>query len=225
MKPDIGRRKIYIRPYPKAGPRKTTHSKTRKGQTSILTDTPVRTQIQSRLQHRKGSSKPTSVAKVKKRLAIDFDVSMKKQKLDSKAASTSYDHKQYDNESNDASRSGAGVPEMDEFEFVAKDPSMQNITKGDFVLVAYATKKTIRHFVGVVLDKDVEDDTVEVKYLTRLPKKISIRFVYPENDDIDNVPLADIIMILPAPSQAGGTQRASKQYIFDINLTTFFHGT
>ena len=79
--------------------------------------------------------------------------------------------------------------------------------------------------MGVVLDKDVEDDTVEVKYLTRLPKKISIRFVYPEHDDIDHVPLADIIMILPAPSQAGGTQRASKQYIFDINLTKFFHGT
>ena len=159
---------------------------------------------------------------MKKRLAIDFDISTKKQKLDSKAASTSYDQTQYDI---DASRSGAGVPEMDEFEFVAKDPSMQNITKGDFVLVAYATKKTRRYFVGVVLDKDVEDDTVEVKYLTRLPKKISIRFVYPEHDDIDNVPLADIIMILPAPSQAGGTQRASKQYIFDINLTKFFHGT
>ena len=50
---------------------------------------------------------------------------------------------------------------------------MQNITKGDFVLVSYATKKTKKYFVGVVLDKDIGDDTVEVKYLTRLPKKDS----------------------------------------------------
>ena len=47
--------------------------------------------------------------------------------------------------------------------------------------------------------------------LTRLPKKDSLRFVYPEKDDIDNVPLDDVMMILPALSQAGGTQRASKQ--------------
>ena len=82
---------------------------------------------------------------MKKRLAIDFDISTKKQKLDSKAASTSYDQAQYDI---DASRSGAGVPDMDEFEFVAKDPSMQNITKGDFVLVAISNKEDKKVFCG-----------------------------------------------------------------------------
>ena len=57
-----------LRPYPKAGTRKATKRNTSKGGTVILTDTPVRAQILSRSKNRKGSSKPASVKKVKKRL-------------------------------------------------------------------------------------------------------------------------------------------------------------
>ena len=117
------------------------------------------------------------------------DESRKKQKPNSKATGVSFAQTQYDSDiesdiASDVGSNSSSDSKIEEFDFVAKDPTMQNITKGDFVLVSYATKKTKKYFVGVVLDKDIGDDTVEVKYLTRLPKKDSLRFVYPEKRTI-----------------------------------------
>ena len=107
------------------------------------------------------------------------DESRTKRKPNSKATGASYVQTQYDSDiASDVASNSNSDSKMEEFDFVAKDPTMQNITKGDFVIVSYATKKTKRYFVGVVLDKDVEDDTVEVKYLTRLPKKDSQSSIY-----------------------------------------------
>ena len=102
------------------------------------------------------------------------------------------------------------------------EATMANISVGDFILVVYTTKKLRSYFTGHVLDKNDDDNTVEVKYLTQVPQSKSTRFVYPDKDDIDSVSIEDIIMKLPVPLHAGGTKRASKQYIFDVDLSTYF---
>ena len=94
------------------------------------------------------------------------DESRKKQKPNSKATGVSYVQTQCGSDiesdiASDVASNSSSDSKMEEFDFIAKDPTMQNITKGDFVLVSYATKKTKRYFVGVVLDKDIEDDKVE----------------------------------------------------------------
>ena len=119
-----------LRPYPKAAPRKATKRKTSKGGTVILTDTPVRAQILSRSKNRKGSSKPASVNKVKKRLSMGSDESRKKQKPNSKATGVSFAQTQYDSDiesdiASDVGSNSSSDSKIEEFDFVAKDPTMK----------------------------------------------------------------------------------------------------
>ena len=78
-------------------------------------------------------------------------------------------------------------------------------------------KKTKKCFVGCIERQNAEEETVDVKFL----KKIGTgRFTYPEKLDTDTIDLEDIEQILPNPTSVGGTKRASKQFMFgvDINL-------
>ena len=55
------------------------------------------------------------------------------------------------------------------------------------------------------------------------PLKFTHRFVFPEKDDIDTVPIQDVVMTLPHPTPIGGTKRASNQFVFDVILDKYFH--
>ena len=45
------------------------------------------------------------------------------------------------------------------------------------------------------------------------PQKFTPRFVFPEKDDIDIVPIQDVVMTLPHPTPIGGTKCASNQFL------------
>lgn len=70
----------------------------------------------------------------------------------------------------------------------------QSITLTSWVLVAYHTKKTTKHFVGMVTEAC--DDGWMVKF-TRFSKNT---FSWPEAVDIDTVKQSDIVMVLPEPT-------------------------
>ena len=55
------------------------------------------------------------------------------------------------------------------------------------------------------------------------PQKFTHRFVFHEKDDIDTVPIQDVVMTLPHPTPIGGTKRASNQFVFDVILDKYFH--
>ena len=69
----------------------------------------------------------------------------------------------------------------------------------------------------------MEGSAMTVKYLVVKPQKFTHRFVFPEKDDIDTVPVEHVVMILTNPTPIGGTKRASQQFIFDVNLDSYFH--
>ena len=206
-----------IRPYSKACPRKMAHAKN-KQHTMILTNTPVKQALEAKEALKKRSMSGT----VKRKLPMPIKRSPiktygKKVQLQTQPSDSEEDSITYTDESES---------EIDECqtldEPVMRDPTLDNITEGDFILDTYATKKSKKYFVGQVLDKDDSDDNVEVKFLTRKPQKDTHRFVFPDKEDIDNIPIEDIAMILPQPTTVGGTKRASKQYIFDTDLSKFF---
>lgn len=69
-----------------------------------------------------------------------------------------------------------------------------NMKKGQWVLVKYCTKKTVKHFVGQIIRVENGED-ITVKFV----KKYKSKYVWPELADIDNVAFENIIKLLPEP--------------------------
>lgn len=71
----------------------------------------------------------------------------------------------------------------------------EGIKQGMYVVVQFNTKKTCRHFVGIILENEDEDQNLTVKFC----KKNEQGFVFPERDDISLVNFFDIKTVLPNP--------------------------
>lgn len=65
-----------------------------------------------------------------------------------------------------------------------------------WVLVQYASKKFVKHYVGQVMDKDKDEDVWHVKFL-KWKKDL---FIWPVIEDTDSIRYNDIIKILPKPT-------------------------
>ncbi|KAK2714650.1 hypothetical protein QYM36_009020 [Artemia franciscana] len=91
------------------------------------------------------------------------------------------------------------------------------VSVGDFILVEFLGKRVKKYFAG-----EVKEDTSEgyvVNFLRR--KSPSWKFVFPEVADESLVPQSDIVMKLPVPRISGGTERAAKALVFDVNLSEY----
>lgn len=93
---------------------------------------------------------------------------------------------------------------------------------GEFVLVKYESKTTIKYYVGQFQKTLLASLTYEVNFLVKQKTKgKSVQFVYPDKEDIDDVQFEDIVSKLPDPTPIGGTERARKQFKFDRDLTAY----
>jgi len=201
-----------IRPYPKAAPRKPTSRGRKKVQSMVLTDTPNKERLQTEIMQRKQKSGKTGKSKLPERKKIQTAKA-----VDDISSSSSSD------EEEELARAISSDSDMDyELEDTLRnkeddetEPRKENLKKDKYVLVKYATKKSVRHFVGLIIDQVSEENTVEVKFLVRQPTRQNVSsFVFPENDDIDEVDIDNIIAILTDPMSAGGTKRSAKHLIF-----------
>lgn len=91
------------------------------------------------------------------------------------------------------------------------------IKENDYVLVKFTTKKTVKHYVGQVLQK-LDSGEYYVNFMRR--KMPECYFVFPENPDQSHVSSEDVIK-LPAPNLVGGTERATKKLCFAINFDKY----
>ena len=178
-----------VRPFPKAQPRKNNLGR-KKGQTLILTDTPVKKRIQGEILSRV-SRQPNKG----KCLKMDKEMTAKHPKS---TAVTAFES-ELESDSDD---------DLVEFEI----PSRENLTDGTYVLVQYASKKRVTHFAGVTLGSLTEDGTLQVQFLKR--QGDGHAFVFPDKLDSDQVDLGDIVTLLPEPVSSGGTDRAVKRLMF-----------
>lgn len=92
----------------------------------------------------------------------------------------------------------------------------ESLSEGNFVLVKFPTKKSIRFYVAKI--EKIENLDYYVTYLT---KGLGWTFTYPEKKDDDVKEREDIVMKLPKPEISGGTERASKKFKFNVDLTDF----
>jgi hypothetical protein len=66
---------------------------------------------------------------------------------------------------------------------------------GKWILVAFATKKTRKHYVGVITS--MNEGHTAVKFARRV--KSASSFIWPQTDDIPEIEIEDISAFLPEP--------------------------
>ena len=93
----------------------------------------------------------------------------------------------------------------------------------DFLIARYATKKTIRDYVGQLTCKNAADDEYQIKFMKREKSRIGKKnaFFFPEEDDVNVLPFSSIIAKLPKPHSQGGTKRVSLKYIFNYDFDIY----
>lgn len=95
------------------------------------------------------------------------------------------------------------------------DTCSNEIHSGDYVLIKFATKKKLVHYVALV--ENIKGSEYCVSYMRRQVNK----FVFPTVPENYNVDKDDIVMKLPSPSCQGGTARMSQKLAFPIDFQKF----
>ncbi|XP_015910948.1 uncharacterized protein [Parasteatoda tepidariorum] len=183
-----------LRPFPKAEPRKGRGGRKRI-KSRILTDTPVKTEIEER--HNSKNIKLTT-RNIKK--------SAKKQEKKRKIALSS------DSENESQNFHVSSNEDGDDF----KD-STTSIEVGDFVLAKFTTKSSFVHYIGCVTKENGDDLTLN---FLRRSDPCSFSFIYPQIEDVATVSQGDIIK-LPHPNISGGTERVALKIKFDCDISKY----
>lgn len=79
--------------------------------------------------------------------------------------------------------------------------TLQNLEINQWVLVKFAVKKSIKHYVGVIIDHCENNKIYTAKFVRKAKflRDGQFIFTYPNVDDICDVSLPDILCVLPKP--------------------------
>lgn len=98
---------------------------------------------------------------------------------------------------------GQIVDEMEEEDKELQELQRQvsDIMEGDWALVQFPGKKSVKYYVGLVLpeDNDTEYDELRMKFTRKTIFNQNLVFKFPPIDDISHVQKNDIIKLLPQP--------------------------
>lgn len=193
-----------IRPYPKAGPRKTVRRR-KLGACRILTDTPEKDELE-RLYHQK-MAKGTSWKK-------QFAVKAVKRKVLQEESSSDTNESEYSSESTSDDISVADFCRTQQ-----KSPKTtdQEVAINKFCLTKLTGKKKIHFYVAEVV-KIVDDDNIKVKYLKRL--KATYKFIR-QKDDVYDIMKSDVVMMLPDPDPSGLSERQKNIFHFNVDFLRY----
>lgn len=195
-----------IRPYPKAV--RISSKKGRKKKIStILTATPEKNRLENEIREKEEKEK-----RAQERKASNIE----------KKKSKSHIRKVFDEETSESEienyceESDDSLMEVESEDGKDFGLDLTNIQKGDFVLIKFATKKTLKFFVGQI-EKELEESEFLVNFLKMTPRQ---DFVFPDQKDESHISANDIMRKLPAPVKKIGTARSSSFFRFSVN----FHG-
>ena len=146
------------------------------------------------------SKNPTSGKKVKSQLAEivtrdQFLETLPKEipKTKTRRTKNSDPENSEDNFSVHDSNSSDGPYVEEEEECLKQLEFPTNIAVGSWILVKYSTKKTLRYYVGQILEE--RDEMIKVKFLRRKGNY----FIWPTVEDISSITEDDVVRVLPAP--------------------------
>lgn len=211
-----------IRPFPFLQPKQNNRRARKKGRSCIYTDTPEKDRIEA-AEKEKQEKRAKSVKRRVYQSEDPKDVSKKPRKKPKKSSYTSsssesdletvsaVDKKR--NIMNYSSDSDIDLQsEHDDINGLLDD---EEVKVGDFVLVKFATKKKVLHFVGHVEELLGDYGELLVKFLRLKPNR---GFYYPIQDDFSTITRADIVFKLPPPQESKGTSRQASYIKFQVSF-------
>lgn len=183
-----------IRPFPKAVRPTSKKISKRKKSSAILTETPEKNRIEQEILER------------------ELKKSSKKKKSKTEHIRKVFAEETSESEIENIYQESDDSPMEDEETDIDWDGYSLDIN--DFILVKFATKKTLKHFVGQIVDKNGRRE-----YLVNFLKVTSgQKFIFPDRKDESLVTLEDIVLKLPPPIQKAGTARSNAFFKFRINF-------
>lgn len=214
-----------VKPFPKSTMTQKKLTKRKKRSTEILTSTPILKQLEDqeamRLNHQENEQKK----KVRRRIDDDECVTERprknnypaKQQVKRNKVSVSSD----DFEDSNPSENDLSLPSSNDIDWY-EDPmqddditNLDNIAVDSFVLVKFPTKKSVKYYVGKILE--ICSCEFNVSFLRKQGKN----FLFPTIPDISMVRFDDIVMHLPKPSSTGGTARTQSVHKFPVDFSRF----
>lgn len=181
-----------IKPLPKAN-REVKKKRKRESKSKIYTATPEMEEIRRKDQEKLRKNNLKSSKATKRKVKSDKE-------SDSDDDNTSLDLVDSDNDSS-----------IDEFPIIIDDDFVVNVN--NFVLARFCTKTATIHYIGQVLEKDLNN--YEIKFLRR--RNSSSSFAFPVTDDIATVERKDIRAVFPTPERSG-TARTASIFKFKFNF-------
>ncbi|KAG5892453.1 hypothetical protein JTB14_009861 [Gonioctena quinquepunctata] len=97
-------------------------------------------------------------------------------------------------------------------------PTPETIEIGDFLLVRFAKKKSIVHYVGKVTSK-YSFSEFEITYLRK--KSTSYVFIYPYVEDTASADIANVMTKLPKPHITKGTSQTASFFSFSFDFDSY----
>lgn len=200
-----------VAPYPKATISKKKTGNRKKKSTEILTSTPFLEKLQAEV--------VTKRSDVKRRIFENEDdlpsrktPPPKRAKLENKDVSSSDE----DNVSDNISFASSTLTESFQDELVNFN-QLDDIKINSFILIKFCTKKSEKYYVAQVTNIHSQEEEFTVSYLRNKKNK----FVFPLVPDISTVSKDDIELVLPDPSNTGGTIRMANSFSFHIDLSGY----
>lgn len=123
-------------------------------------------------------------------------------------------------EENDPSINMLNISMFDQFDDTAVASNSEMLEIGKWIVVQFATKKTVKHFVGVIIKLE-QDDRILTKFARKLKtikKENETMFSFPRVEDIYEVKEEDVICILPQPSTGRRGEIIFKTKISGYNI-------
>lgn len=188
-----------VRPFPKALPRKTTGRK--KGKSCIFTNTP---EMEVLIKEKHDFKIQKAKKKQVKRVIFPESSS------DEETCQVEYK----DSSDDEGFTADNDLMDIDEEKLLDDEP----ISIDDYVLVKFATKKRILHYVAQIKQK-YNTDEYDVQFLRK--HSSSWNFSFPTTADKGLVKREDVVLKLPKPSTSKGTSRTSSFIEFGICLQKY----
>lgn len=207
-------------PLPKAGPRKKAKVGRELGKTRIVTSTPEKDALLAKAKEKEITEELRRIKKEQKNIKDAEKLLNKEKKREVKRKILEI----YSSSEEDGNISGVEsigdsdleVEEEEEFSFYSNE-----IKENDYVVVKYATKKSILYYIGLVevVSKGDQGGDFHVNFLRR--RGNTYTFHFPEKPDKSDVMFNDIVLRLPPPTVIGGTERAVYNLKFSVDLTKY----
>ena len=180
-----------ILPFPKAQSRIRRNAGQRSRKCLTLTDTPVKIQLEAEYNERLEKRKKIEEKKISKSSAVK---KLKLGKVTSRKGTSKAQPDSSSGSDDESFKSDSSSYELEEES--DNDMIKQTVEVGDWVLVSFKGKRSIRRFVGNIIGSP-SHETWTIKFARNISEQ---KFKWPEKDDISEIDCDQVDTVLSQPT-------------------------